>query len=175
MSQTMTTTKFDISIYEPCKDAIKYYGTKKSFEQAWNDCPRGDWMLWIAARLSIDRKLLVLSAVRCARTVQDLMTDERSLKALDVAEMWATTERVTDQELKGSANAAWAAAWASRATDAAAATYAAAYATLAAADATWVASSAFAAALAANQKQVADICRELLTDAVFEIVNQKNQ
>jgi hypothetical protein len=49
-------------------------------------------------------------AVWCARQVQHLMTDERSIAALDVAERHANNE-ATDSELA----AAWAAAWAARA------------------------------------------------------------
>lgn len=74
---------------------------------------------------------LRLFAVRCARRVQHLMTDPRSLAALDVAERYARGE-ATDEELvaaRVAANAAWAAmdavaeasgvspaAWAARAT-----------------------------------------------------------
>ena len=47
-----------------------------------------------------------LFAVRCARRVQHLMRDPRSLTALDVAERYAKGE-ATDKEL----STAWAAAW----------------------------------------------------------------
>ena len=48
-------------------------------------------------------------AVRCARRVQHLMTDERSLQALDVAERYARGE-ATDSELTAARTATWAAA-----------------------------------------------------------------
>ena len=53
-------------------------------------------------------------AVRCARRVQHLMPDPRSLAALDVAERHAKGE-ATDKELAAAREAAWAAreaAWA---------------------------------------------------------------
>ena len=49
---------------------------------------------------------LRLFAVRCARRVQHLMTDPRSIKALDVAERHAKGE-ATDAELDAARDAAW--------------------------------------------------------------------
>lgn len=68
-----------------------------------------------------------LYAVWCARQVQDLMKDERSIAALDVAERHANGQ-ATDEELHAAWNAAldaadeavWDAAWAARAAGAAA-------------------------------------------------------
>ena len=53
---------------------------------------------------------LRLFAVRCARRVQHLMTDPRSLAALDVAERRARGE-ATDEELAAARDAARDAAW----------------------------------------------------------------
>ena len=50
-----------------------------------------------------------LFAVRCARRVQPLMTDPRSIAALNVAERYANGE-ATDEELAAARDAAWAAA-----------------------------------------------------------------
>ena len=50
-----------------------------------------------------------LFAVRCARRVQHLMTDPRSIAALDVAERHAKGE-ATDEELAAAWDAAWDAA-----------------------------------------------------------------
>ena len=52
---------------------------------------------------------LRLFAVRCARRVQHLMTDPRSIAALDVAERYANGQ-ATDDELSAARNAASAAA-----------------------------------------------------------------
>ena len=70
------------------------------------------------AEWALDSRLF---AVWCARQVQHLMTDERSLKALDVAEAFANNN-ATLQELEAARDAAWSAAWAAAwnaATDAA--------------------------------------------------------
>lgn len=66
-----------------------------------------DWLLWVATRPGVlDDRTLLRFAVWSARQVQHLMTDPRSLAALDVAERHADG-RATDDEL----HAAWAAAW----------------------------------------------------------------
>ena len=52
-----------------------------------------------------------LFAVWCARQVQHLMADPRSIAALDVAERHADGD-ATDAELDAAGDAAWAAAWA---------------------------------------------------------------
>ena len=86
-------------------------------------------------------KQLRLFAVRCARRVQHLMTDPRSVAALDVAERYAKGE-ATDDELSAARAAAMSAAtdaaWAASAAEAAAWT--------AAWDAAWAASAAASAA-----------------------------
>ena len=65
-----------------------------------------DDALWCLRVEPQHANLYRLYAVRCARRVQHLMTDPRSVRALDVAEAHAWG-RATDDELA----AAWAAAW----------------------------------------------------------------
>ena len=91
-------------------------------------------------------KELRLFAVRCAREVQHLMKDQRSLDALDVAEKYARG-KATDQELDAARAAAWDAARAA-AGDAA---WAAAKA--AAGDAAWDAARAAARAAALERQE----------------------
>ena len=93
-------------------------------------------------------------AVWCARQVQNLMTDQRSLSALDVAERHANGQ-ATDEELAAAMAAAWAAADAAWAAAAAAkpaawAAWAAAWAAADAADAADAARAAAAAKAAAG-------------------------
>jgi hypothetical protein len=151
----MTTTfKDELIKLDACQDAIEWVGDK-SVAEAWSECKRGDWMLWflLNADIKVSDKALRLIAVRCAREVQHLMKDQRSIDALDVAERYANGE-ATDEEL----TAAWAAAW-DAAGDAA---WAAAgdAARDAAGDAAWAAAGD--AAWAAARAKQADIIRELI-------------
>lgn len=188
----METTKLEKT--GACISAIRYVRTQKSYVDAWNNCPRGDWMLWIADKLQINKRLLTLAKGKCAATVLHLMQDERSKDAIQAAIDYGDG-LISDEELKNAVaaahvayNAAYvayvAAAYTATAADAAAdadaaaaatATDATAYAAYAVADAAAGAAGANAAAYAAdtdaarekNLQETADICRELLTEEVF--------
>ena len=69
-----------------------------------------DDTLWCLRAVEGHDRELRLYAVWCARQVQHLMTDPRSLAALDVAERYAHG-RATDAELGAARAAAWGAAW----------------------------------------------------------------
>jgi len=86
-----------------------------------------------------------LFAVWCARQVQHLMTDERSIKAIDIAERFANGDATKD-ELYAAWNAAWAVAWAAAGAAASDAAWAAA--SDAAWNAAWAAAGAAAGAAA---------------------------
>lgn len=137
---------------EACKEAIEWVGYK-TLEQAWNECERGDWMLWLAYKKNVDHRKLTLAKARCAKLVYHLIKDERSRNAADVAERYGLGEATRD-ELDRASNAAYVAAYAAYTAVSAAAVYAA------------------AAAYAANDartktlKKCADICREILTEEV---------
>ena len=104
---------------------------------------------------------LRMFAVRCARRVQHLMTDPRSLAALDVAERYANGE-ATDAELAAAWDVARAAAWAWAATAAEAAWAAASAAAAAARDAADAAAGdARAAARAAERAAQAEILEQI--------------
>ena len=174
----MRTTKLEKT--GACKEAIFYVRTQKNYEEAWYNCSRGDWMLWIAAKLQIDKRLLTLAKGKCAATVLRLMKDKRSKKAVKAAIDYGHG-LIGDEELKNAADATYAAAYAAydaaydaAADDAADAAYATAYAAAYAADAAAYAADAADAAADAddaarekNLQETADICRDLLTDEVF--------
>ncbi len=100
-----------------------------------------DDAIWCLRAVDGHEKEMRLYAVWCARQVQHLMKDPRSLAALDVAERHAHGQ-ATDAELAAAGAAAWA-AWAAGAASAAA--YAASdEASAAASAAAWGAASAAA-------------------------------
>ena len=191
----MKTTKLEN--LRACGEAIEYVKTQKSSKDAWMNCSRGDWMLWLAKRLGVDDRKLTLAKASCANQVRHLMKDQRSLDAIDACYRYANGE-ISREELNtyaadaAYAAAAYAAAYAAAAayaSDAAAyaASYAsdayAAYAYASASAAAASAADAYAASASASAsklesfsrytskleslKKSADICREILTEDVL--------
>ncbi len=114
-----------------------------------------DDAIWCLRAVDGHEMEMRLYAVWCARQVQHLMKDPRSLAALDVAERHAHGQ-ATDAELAAAGAAAWA-AWAAGAASAAA--YAASdEASAAASAAAWGAASA-AARDAAREAQIVEFVR----------------
>ena len=144
----MKTFKEYLKSVDACQSAIDWAGDKP-IEQVVAECHRGDWLLWLAKKCGVELQPLTLAKGHCANTVRHLMTDERSLKAVDVAILFGEG-RATREELDDAARAA-SAAYAS-----------AAYAASAAAD----------DARAANQQATADICRKYIGELIIQKVNQ---
>ena len=82
-----------------------------TMQEAWDKAPDPSWVIWMATRQGVltDRELR-LFAVWCVRQAQHLLTDQRSITAIDVAERYANGE-ATDEELAAAGDEAWAAAW----------------------------------------------------------------
>ena len=146
----MKTLKQYLESLKACASAIKWAGDK-TIEQVVTECHRGDWLLWLAKKCGVELQPLTLAKGHCANTVRHLMSDERSLIAVDVAIAFGEG-RATRDELDAATSAAYDAT-------AAAASYAAA---------------AYAADAAAytNQQQTADICRKYIGDLIIEKVNK---
>ena len=143
-----------------CQEAMEWAGDK-SWQEIYNTCHRGDWLLWLFKRTNPDDlKLLTLAKGHCANTVRHLMKDERSLKAVDAAIAFGEG-KISRDELDAAAasdGAAYAAVSAA-ADDAAYAAY----------DGAAYAYSAAAAAKKENQQLTADICRKYLPIEVWNI------
>lgn len=74
------------------RDVVEWaqsYGA--DWARAWSECPRGDWMLGIAARRGVPREALVRAAAQCARLALDYGSDDdsRALDAIERAEAFA--------------------------------------------------------------------------------------
>ena len=113
---TTYTTLNKIRTHSPCAEGwtqlLKHLGKTKADDEPLAlttilDSNGIDDALWCLRACDGIEKDARLYAVWCARQVQHLMTDQRSLTALDVAERHAKGQ-ATDAELA----AAWAAAWA---------------------------------------------------------------
>ncbi len=141
----------------PCYEATKWLGRRTSPERAWRACRRGDWLLWVASRLNVDRKLLALATCDCATLALEYVPDgeERPRLAIEAARAWANGDgSVSLDDVRDAARAARAAAYAAHAYATATATHAANAAHAAAYAAAYATSAAIhahaAAAHAAN-------------------------
>ena len=125
-----------------------------TLEDAWLVCPRGDWLLWYAARVGADRRAVVRCACEIARSVLPFVRagEVRPRLAIEAAERWVANPTVETR----AAAAAYAAAYSA---------YAAAYAADAAAYA--AAADAVAAAAAAD---AADRVLEDYAERVVQIL-----
>ena len=136
-----------------CRPAMEWL-MDRDLPRMWEECERGDWLLWFAAKVGIDRKVIVRAACACAREALRFVPDGeiRPKTAIETAERWCNGEATIEQVRNASsaAAAADAAAYAA-ACDAAYAAYAAdadaAFAAYAAA--AYAAYAAYAAADAA--------------------------
>jgi hypothetical protein len=151
-----------------CKEAIEWV-EDKTIEEAVNECPRGDWMLWLAQKLDVDIRLMTLTKGHCANTARHLMIDERSTKAVDVAIAFGKGE-ATKEELTNANKAAYDAyvvVSADYAASAASATYVAYSASGAASGASYVYYD-YAEVRQENQLSAANICREHLGQLIID-------
>ena len=158
-----------------CNEA-RTWANGKTWPEVYATCERGDWLCWLFVRTNpSDLRLLSLVKGHQANLVRHLMTDERSLKAVDTAiafgEGLATIEQLKAAYATATAATAAATATAAVAVAAAAAdAYADAYAATAAATAT--AAVAVAAAAAADADADADAARVTVRRKCADIVRQ---
>lgn len=147
----------------PCQEAVTFIKQCDSFKQAWETCPRGDWMLWLASMLNVNIRTLTLAKGLCAQTVIHLMADQRSVYAVEAAILFGKGQ-LSLARLNSAARAAYT-AYAAYAAYAARAAYAAANTAANAAYASYVAKLE-------DQLKTAEICREILTTSVYWHINR---
>ncbi|NET30668.1 MAG: hypothetical protein F6K19_01520 [Cyanothece sp. SIO1E1] len=173
-------------------EVVRKYNSPKDF---WEKCESGELMLWIASKFGIDEKLLFKTKALCAKTVLHLMEDERSKTTVQATLDYADN-KISKKDLKiasdaslNAANKTFTGGYAGYAG------YAAARAAFLASDTDYLASAtiyfvvdaasysaaykspntaytADADARKKNQLATANICREILTDAVMEKVKE---
>jgi len=154
-----------------CPEAIKWLteNKKESVKILYNSCDRGDWLLWLFAKLEIDRKVLVLVLCDCAESVLKYIPEgeDRPRVAIETARKWCRGE-ATLEEVKSAADAAvYVAGYVAGVAGAAGAAGAAARA----------ARAACAAARVQKQtlKQCANIARQYVSYSMFiELLGKKS-
>ena len=111
----MKTTLNKIREHEPCKSGwgklLTYLGKTKADDEPLSlvtiiDSNGLDDAIWCLRAVAGRDREIRLFAVWCARQVQHLLKDQRSLDAIDVAERYANGQ-ATEAELAAAADAAW--------------------------------------------------------------------
>lgn len=96
---------------DACQRAVRWVGDR-DLARTWEECERGDWLLWLAGRMVgkegwPTHQQVVLAACACARRGLRFVPEgeERPLRAIEAAEHWATVP-----DAAWAAGAVWAAA-----------------------------------------------------------------
>jgi len=77
-----------LKVHSACEPAVKWVGYKK-FEAAWNQCPRGEWLLWLAV-VSGNLKLAVRTMCKIIASEMDPKVDGRAVfDALRTLKRWS--------------------------------------------------------------------------------------
>ena len=94
-----------------CEEAVRWAAKRPLSAATWRACKRGDWLLWLAGRADVDRKLLVRAACACAREalVHVAAGEDRTRIAIETAEAWTRGE-VTPEMVRAAESGATSAA-----------------------------------------------------------------
>lgn len=85
-----------------CTSAIEWAKTQPTMRVAWESCPYGDWMLWFAERVWVDRKRIVLAACDCVALGSEYWDPDHVLShvwLIDSLRRWARG-KVADDEIE---------------------------------------------------------------------------
>lgn len=119
------TIDYILNELEPCEDAIPYLKSQADLQTAWDNCKRGDWMIWLLDKtrlmtemLDLRIQLMVLEMpLEDDRKVIDLITDKRSLAFIDLKRRKLAGEIIDNNIWDAAEAAAWEVAGATRAAD----------------------------------------------------------
>lgn len=71
-----------------CDDAIAWVGDR-TLAEAWTECERSNWMMWLLRRrVSVDKRLSVALAIAFAERVLHLARSSEARAAVDAARGW---------------------------------------------------------------------------------------
>jgi len=153
-----------------CDEAIEWVGDR-TLQQAWDECNRPDWMLWLYKQNNPDKKTCVKIATYAAKLCvkiynREYPADKRPEEAIAAAEKWLENPSEDNARVADTAKAAAGAAYASAAAAYADAAKAAADAAVTAADA--AATAAYNAATAAATRAAADAAADAAAAATAD-------
>lgn len=162
-----------INIFGQLNDWIKE-NNHNTIEDVVKNCPKGEWIIWIAQQLNLDLRKLTLAKALCAKTVIHLTSDNIAKNAVDIAERFGKGE-LSISEL----NSAYAPS-----IDDSPASYSAYSAVYSGGSHTSAASEAAKAAFEssfhgddsreANELETSIICREIIGNDIIKLFNNLN-
>jgi hypothetical protein len=56
-----------------CEESLLFAESQPDFQSIWNNCPRGDWLIWLASLLRAPQKLVVQVSIECVRPILNLI------------------------------------------------------------------------------------------------------
>lgn len=92
-----------------CRGA-KQWASGKTLSQAWSECHRADWMLWLLGRSSINKKIIATIAVEFAETCVHNAKDYPAVAECITTVKKYLSGQATQEELAAARSAALAAA-----------------------------------------------------------------
>lgn len=73
MQKAADRDKFEIQAFGPCQSSVIFRSKYETFKEAWQACTIGDWMIWLALALNAEAKLIMRTNIKCALTVAKFM------------------------------------------------------------------------------------------------------
>jgi len=99
---------------DACEEAREWAKTQKNLVEAWQNCKRSDWMIWLIGRSTVDRNDPKLRLMACdfAEAVLHLVPagETRPAEAIRVARLFAAGQ-ASREDMAAARAAARAAAW----------------------------------------------------------------
>jgi hypothetical protein len=84
-----------------CDSSVQWVEARPdcTLAELWDECPRGDWLLWLAVRAGVDRRLVVLAACDCAALALAHVParEQRPRVAIETARRWARGESTVEE------------------------------------------------------------------------------
>ena len=90
-----------------CPAAVEWAKDFNTLRECWENCERGEWALWYAQEIGVDRKILVTAMCDCAERVLHCVPDgeDRPRAAIEAARRWAAGA-ATEEESRAAADVA---------------------------------------------------------------------
>jgi hypothetical protein len=92
-----------------CQEAIDWAEQYDSLQEAWDACPRGDWMGWLLDRLEVNKKQKMKLYCMNMRLALPFTDDKRVRHTIEVIEAWVEG-KATAKDIKAIVEEAWSAA-----------------------------------------------------------------